>query len=90
LDSRFLCGKLQCCHPTPSASDLRFAVWRVGVLDYDLIVLPLSGVPRVRNAMTLPSRVNGVVAVLLCIGLTIALLVRWNAASSRSVCADRP
>ena len=46
----------------------------------NLIVLPLSGVPRVRNAMTLASRVNGVVAVLLCIGLTIALLVSWNAA----------
>jgi len=47
----------------------------------NLVVLPLSGVPHVRAAMTVASRVSGVLAVLLCIGLTISLLVSRNAAS---------
>ena len=42
----------------------------------NLVVLPLSGVPHTRNAITLASRINGVLALLLCIGLTISLLVR--------------
>ncbi len=47
----------------------------------NLVVLPLSGVPRVRAAMTVASRISGVLAVLLCIGLTISLLVsRYGAA----------
>jgi len=40
------------------------------------VVLPLSGVPHTRNAVTLASRVNGVLALLLCIGLPVSLLVR--------------
>lgn len=40
------------------------------------VVLPLSGVPHVRSAITLANRINGVLAVVLFIGLTIALLVR--------------
>lgn len=46
----------------------------------NLIVLPLSGVPHVRAAMTAASRINGVLAVMFCIGLTISLLVRRNSA----------
>jgi uncharacterized membrane protein YagU involved in acid resistance len=41
----------------------------------NLIVLPLSGVPHVRAAITVASRVSGVLALLFCIGLTISLLV---------------
>ncbi|HUJ32056.1 MAG TPA: hypothetical protein VLY23_12300 [Candidatus Acidoferrum sp.] len=39
------------------------------------VVLPLSRVPHQTAPVTLASRVNGVLAVLLCIGLTIALLI---------------
>ncbi len=40
----------------------------------NLAVLPLTRVPHARAAMTLSSRISGVLALLLCIGLTIALL----------------
>lgn len=39
-------------------------------------VLPLTRVPHPKAAMTVASRVSGVLALLFCIGLTIALLVR--------------
>ena len=42
----------------------------------NFIVLPLSCVPRVHGTATLAARINAVVALLLCIGLTISLLVR--------------
>ena len=42
----------------------------------NFVVLPLSGVPHTRNAVTLASRVNGVLALLLCIGLPVSLLLR--------------
>ena len=38
------------------------------------VVLPLTRVPHARAAATLASRVSGVLAILFCIGLTIALL----------------
>jgi uncharacterized membrane protein YagU involved in acid resistance len=41
-----------------------------------LIVLPLSRVPYAPRATTIASRINGVLAVLLFIGLTISLMVR--------------
>jgi hypothetical protein len=44
----------------------------------NFVVLPLTRVPHVRAAMTLASRINGVLALLLFIGLTISLLVRRN------------
>lgn len=50
----------------------------------NLVVLPLSRVPHVRSAITVASRVSGVLAVLLCIGLTISLLVSGYAAPQRS------
>lgn len=41
----------------------------------NLIVLPLSRVPHLRNTMTAANRINGVLAVMLFIGLTVSLLV---------------
>ncbi|MGC2416540.1 MAG: hypothetical protein WA434_02275 [Candidatus Acidiferrales bacterium] len=42
----------------------------------NFIVLPLSRVPRVHATATLAARINAVLALLLCIGLTISLLTR--------------
>jgi len=42
----------------------------------NFIVLPLTSVPHAPRAMTVASRVSGVLALLFCIGLTISLLVR--------------
>ena len=44
----------------------------------NFVVLPLSRVPHAPAAATLASRINGVLALLLFIGLTISLLVRRN------------
>jgi hypothetical protein len=41
----------------------------------NFIILPLSGVPHPRSAVTIASRINGVLALLLFIGLPISLLV---------------
>jgi hypothetical protein len=52
-----------------------------GVLVYlimNLIVLPLSSVPPHQGPTPLAARVNGVLAVMLCIGLTVSLLTRWR------------
>ncbi len=46
----------------------------------NFIVLPLSGVPHPRSAITIASRVNGVLALLFFIGLPISLLVRRDLA----------
>jgi uncharacterized membrane protein YagU involved in acid resistance len=48
-----------------------------GVLVYavmNFVVLPLTRVPHPHAAMTMASRVSGVLALLFCIGLTVALL----------------
>lgn len=42
----------------------------------NFVVLPMTRVPHPRAAVTVASRVSGVLALLLCIGLTIALLVK--------------
>jgi uncharacterized membrane protein YagU involved in acid resistance len=42
----------------------------------DLVALPLSGVPRPVKAVTLASRINGVLALMICIGLTVSMLLR--------------
>lgn len=61
-------------------------LYGVGVyLFMNLVALPLSGVPHPLKPVSLVSRVNGVLALMFCIGLTIALLVRRN--SERSVTA---
>jgi hypothetical protein len=44
----------------------------------NFVVLPLSAAPHPRSAITLASRINGVLALLLFIGLPISLLVRRN------------
>jgi len=46
----------------------------------NFVVLPLTGIPHSNKAISLASRVNGVLALMLCIGLTIALLLRRDAA----------
>jgi hypothetical protein len=43
-------------------------------LSMNFIILPLSAVPHPRSAITLASRINGVLALLLFIGLPISLL----------------
>lgn len=40
----------------------------------NFVVLPLTRVPHARAAMTVASRVSGVLALLFCIGLTVAVL----------------
>lgn len=40
----------------------------------NLVVLPLTRVPHARAAMTMASRVSGVLALLFCIGVTVAVL----------------
>jgi hypothetical protein len=42
----------------------------------NFVVLPLTRVPHSEKATTLASRINGVAALLFCIGLTISLMVR--------------
>jgi len=44
----------------------------------NFVVLPLSSVPRPRAPVTTFSRVNGILAVVFFIGLTISLLTRWS------------
>lgn len=52
----------------------------------NFLVLPLTRVPHAPKAMTLASRISGVLALLFCIGLAIALFIRkfapprWNSA----------
>ncbi len=48
----------------------------------NFIVLPLSAVPHRANAITMASRINGVLAVVLFIGVTISLLVRRQSAGT--------
>ena len=50
----------------------------------NLVALPLSGVPHPLKPVSLVSRVNGVLALMFCIGLTIALLVRRSVLRSAS------
>src|SRR5215469_17458586 len=42
----------------------------------NLVALPLSGAPHPQKPISVASRVNGVLALMFCIGLTIALLLR--------------
>lgn len=50
----------------------------------NLVALPLSDVPHPLKPVSVVSRVNGVLALMFCIGLTIALLVRRSALRSAS------
>ncbi len=53
----------------------------------NFVVLPLTRVPHSTKAVTLASRISGVLALLFCIGLTIALLVRKYAPPNRDFAA---
>jgi len=58
-------------------------IYGLGVyLFMNLVVLPLSGVPHPIKAASLASRINGVLAVVLFIGLTISLLIRHESRSA--------
>ena len=50
----------------------------------NFVVLPLTAVPHSAKAMTVASRVSGVLALLFCIGLTIALLTRKYAPAEQN------
>jgi len=50
----------------------------------NFIVLPFSRVPQPQHAITLASRINGVLALLLCIGLTVSLLMRRTLFQARN------
>ncbi len=58
----------------PIASGLVFGSLVYVIMNF--VVLPLSRVPAPTRAIPLASRVNGVLALLFCIGLTVSLLVR--------------
>jgi uncharacterized membrane protein len=47
----------------------------------NLMVLPLSNVPYSPKAITLASRINGVLAVMFCVGLPISVLISRNSAA---------
>jgi uncharacterized membrane protein YagU involved in acid resistance len=50
----------------------------------NFIVVPLSGVPHPKHPITLVSRINAVLALLVCIGLTISLLMRRTLFQARN------
>lgn len=52
-------------------------------------VLPMTRVPHARAAATVASRVSGVLALLFCIGLTVALLVKRFAPPAAETAASR-
>ncbi|MGA7520976.1 MAG: hypothetical protein WBW84_00750 [Acidobacteriaceae bacterium] len=56
----------------PVVCGLLFGALVYAVMNF--VVLPLTRVPRTHAAMTMASRVSGVLALLFCIGLTVALL----------------
>lgn len=60
----------------PVISGLSFGVVVYLVMTY--LVLPLTHVPPPRHPPTLWTRVNALLPLLFCIGLTISLLVRWS------------
>jgi hypothetical protein len=66
--------------PVPSGLLYGVAVY----LFMNLVALPLSGVSHPLKPISLVSRVNGVLALMFCISLTIALLLRRGSAHSVS------
>lgn len=56
----------------------------------NFIVLPVTRIPRAKAAMTVASRVSGVLALLFCIGLTIALLVKRSQLKGASANPSAP
>jgi uncharacterized membrane protein len=60
----------------PVLSGLSFGLLVYLVMNF--IVLPLSTVKRTASTITVASRINGVLALLICIGLTVALLMKCS------------
>jgi len=56
----------------PVVSGLLYGIVVYGIMNF--VVLPLSGVPKLAH-VSLAGRVNGVLALMLCIGLTVSLLL---------------
>jgi hypothetical protein len=54
----------------------------------NFVILPLSGAPHPRSAVTIASRVNGVLALLLFIGLPTSLLVRRYSSDRRPLAGE--
>ena len=84
LDGYLLCGRTQVrgCYPSAVLSGLLYG--GVVYLIMNFIVLPFSRVPQPQHAITLASRINGVLALLLCIGLTVSLLMRRTLFQARN------
>jgi len=73
----FASRRLQILIFRPVVSGLVYGGFVYMVMNW--IVLPLSGIPHSTRPATLLSRINGVLALLFCIGLTVSLLVRrWS------------
>lgn len=66
--------KLLILRKNPVISGLVYGVFVYLFMNF--IVLPLSRIPQGVASTSLPARVNGVLAVVVCIGLAIALLTR--------------
>ena len=61
---------------TPVSSGLVYGVVVYVIMNF--VVLPLSGVPKLGH-VSLAGRINGVLALMVCIGLTVSLLLqRWQ------------
>jgi len=70
----FASGRLSLLQRRPIISGLVYG--GIVYVFMNFAVLPLSRVPHVHSTITLANRLNGVLAVVLCIGLTISLLAR--------------
>jgi hypothetical protein len=81
MDGDVLPGKSKVRDLAPSTGDGCVVYGVVVYLVMNLVVLPLPGVAHPIKAATLASRTNGVLAVVLFIGLTISLLIRRNTLS---------
>lgn len=68
-----LSRKLSVLHRRPLISGLLYGVLVYVVMNF--VVLPLSALPHSPRQPTLSSRVNGVLALMFCIGLTVSLLL---------------
>jgi uncharacterized membrane protein YagU involved in acid resistance len=71
-----LSRRLSVMREKPVISGLLYGALVYLVMTY--VVLPLTRVPPPRHAITWITRVNALLPLLFCIGLTISLLMHWN------------
>lgn len=71
----------------PVVSGLTYGV--VVYLIMNFIVLPLSRIPQGVASTSLAARVNGVLAVVICIGLAISLLTRWRLGATGAAASEK-